>query len=166
MPRISAAIAGGQNRCFFLDLIAFSEGTSTSPITQDQGYDIIVTGIDGRHRFDDYFRHPNRAVVVNHSGLISTAAGRYQLLFRYWQAYQKLLNLPDFSPVSQDKIALQQMKEQGALRYIDQGNIATAIMKCSNIWASFPGNLYGQHQTSIQDLLDKFKSLGGTITIP
>ena len=31
----------------FLDLIALSEGTSKAPNTHDDGYDIIVNGIDG-----------------------------------------------------------------------------------------------------------------------
>ena len=30
----------------FLDMIAFAEGTSTSPATRRNGYDVIVTGSD------------------------------------------------------------------------------------------------------------------------
>ena len=51
----------------FLDLIAWSEGTSTSPVTQNQGYDVIVTGVDGPAVFTDYSDHPfadGRAPVV------------------------------------------------------------------------------------------------------
>ena len=29
----------------FLDLISFSEGTCLSPLTKDNGYDVIVAGI-------------------------------------------------------------------------------------------------------------------------
>jgi muramidase (phage lysozyme) len=164
MPRISVADAGGHNRLVFLDLIGFSEGTVTDPVTKDDGYDVIVTGVDGFHRFNDYRDHPNLLVVVNTSGLASTAAGRYQLLHRYWVVYKQQLKLPDFSPVSQDKVALQQIKEQGALASIDVGNIAKAILKCSNIWASFPGNGYGQHQNQVAVLVKKFQELGGIIT--
>ena len=48
------------------------------------------------------------------------------------------LGLKDFSPKSQDAVALQQIKERGALPMID-GDIRQAIDRCSNIWASLPG---------------------------
>ena len=47
--------------------------------------------------------------------LKSTGAGRYQLLSRWWDACRKQLGLKDFSPKSQDAVALQQIKERGAL---------------------------------------------------
>ena len=40
--------------------------------------------------------------------------GRYQLLSRWWDAYQAAWP-EDFSPKSQDAVALQQIKERGAL---------------------------------------------------
>ena len=47
---------------------------------------------------------------------------------------------------SQDAfVALQQIKERGALPMIDRGDIRQAIDRCSNIWASLPGAGYG-HQ--------------------
>ena len=64
-----------------------------------------------------------------------TGAGRYQLLSRWWDAYCKKLGLKDFSPKSQDAVALQQIKERGALPMIDRGDIRQAIDRCSNIWA-------------------------------
>ena len=164
MARISVTEAGGANRLSFLDLIAWSEGTSISPITKDNGYDIIVTGLDGFHRFDDYSHHPNVLVIVNSRGLKSTAAGRYQQIYYWWVKYQRLLKLPDFGPLSQDKCALQQIKEQGALPYIDSGDIATAISKCANIWASFPGNGYGQRQHPLPILITQFRGFGGITT--
>ena len=79
--------------------------------------------------------------------LKSTGAGRYQLLSRWWDAYRKQLGLKDFSPKSQDAVALQQIKERGALPMIDRGDIRQAIDRCSNIWASLPGAGYGQFAT-------------------
>ena len=55
--------------------------------------------------------------------------------------YRKQLGLKDFSPKSQDAVALQQIKERGALPMIDRGDIRQAIDRCSNIWASLPGAL-------------------------
>ena len=61
------------------------------------------------------------------------APGRYQLLSRWWDAYRKQLGLKDFSPKSQDAVALQQIKGRGALPMIDRGDIRQAIDRCSNI---------------------------------
>ena len=43
-------------------------------------------------------------------------------------------------------MALQQIKERGALPMIDRGDIRRAIDRCSNIWASLPGAGYGQFE--------------------
>lgn len=162
MPRITAEQAGGPNVCAFLDTIAVSEGTQNDPVTQDDGYDVLVTGIDGPARFASYATHPNVLVQVNHDGLCSTAAGRYQLLYKYWVYYQAYLHLPDFSPVSQDLIAIQQIRERRALPMLAAGNIAGAIAACSNIWASLPGNTYGQRQNKLQALVEAYQQLGGS----
>ena len=51
--------------------------------------------------------------------------------------------LKDFSPKSQDAVALQQIKERGALPMIDRGRyLGQAIDRCSNIWASLLGAGY------------------------
>ena len=60
-------------------------------------------------------------------------------------AYRKQFGLKDF-PKSQDAVALQQIKERGALPMIDRGDIRQAIDRCSNIWASLPGAGYGQFE--------------------
>ena len=144
----------------FLDLIGWSEGTSTSPVTVNQGYDVIVTGINGPSVFTNYAMHPfelgGGITVREHPLLISSAAGRYQLLARYWRVYKVQLSLPDFSPQSQDAVALQQIKERGGLLLLDAGNVESAIEKCSNIWASFPNSPYGQPTRSMNDLLSKY----------
>lgn len=145
----------------FLDLIAFSERTSTSHLTINNGYDVIVTGVDGPEIFTDYAFHPFASgrpakLIRANPPLRSTASGRYQLLIRWWIRYKVNLNLPDFSPTSQDAVALQQLKEQGAVDLILAGDIEGAIKSCSNIWASFPGNNYGQNAHSIGTLLDKY----------
>ena len=62
----------------------------------------------------DYSDHLAKLVTLNPK-LKSTSAGRYQLLSRWWDAYRKQLGLKDFSPKSQDAVALQQIKERGAL---------------------------------------------------
>ena len=44
-----------------------------------------------------------------------------------------------------DAVALQRIKERGALPMIDRGDIRQAIDRCSNIWASLLGAGYGFH---------------------
>ena len=70
---------------------------------------------------------------------------------------RKQLGLKDFSPKSQDAVALQQIKERGALPMIDRGDIRQAIDRCSNIWASLPGAGYGQFEHKADSLIAKFK---------
>ena len=70
--------------------------------------------------------------------------------------------LEDFSPKSQDAVALQQMR-RGALPMIDRGDIRQAIDRCSNIWASLPGAGYGQFEHKADSLIAKFKEAGGTV---
>ena len=88
----------------------------------------------GRSYRTDYSDHPRKLVTLNPK-LKSTGAWRYQLLSRWWDAYRKQLGLPT-SLRSQDAVALQQIKERGALPMIDRGDIRQAIDRCSNIWAS------------------------------
>lgn len=146
----------------FLDMLAWSEGTDKpGQPTKNHGYDVIVGG----SLFTSYADHPRKLVTLN-PRLKSTAAGRYQLLSRYWDAYRSQLGLKDFSPDSQDAVALQQIKERCALQLIDEGYIRQAIDRCSNIWASLPGAGYGQHEHKIENLLKKFKEAGGFVVEP
>lgn len=145
------------NRKAFLDMIAHSEGTLQ--ITgSDNGYNIVVGGT----LFTEYADHPRRRVKLN-ATLYSTAAGRYQILSKYFDAYKKQLGLPDFSPASQDAIALQMIRECKALDDIDAGRIDVAIYKCRSRWASLPGAGYGQRENKIENLLAAYQSAGGSV---
>ena len=148
----------------FLDLVAWSEGTSRNPLTRNDGYDVIVSGVNGPSIFTDYCDHPfaqGGSVLVRKTptALYSTAAGRYQLLARYWNIYRVELGLADFAPAAQDAVALRQIKERGALLDIEAGEIALAIGLCANIWASLPGNSYGQGGNALPALVAKYEEL-------
>lgn len=148
-------MASDLNRKAFLNMIAHSEGTLGKG---DNGYNVLVGG----KLFSGYADHPRIMVRLNPK-LKSTAAGRYQVLARYFDAYKLKLGLDDFSPASQDAIALQQIKEQGALADVDAGRIETAIRKCANIWASLPGAGYGQHENRLEDLLAAYRQAHGIL---
>ncbi len=165
-----------QNRRAFLDMLAVSEGTSTSPATRNNGYDVIVTGIDKVPEiFSDYSTHPfahgRPSKVINHSGLTSNASGRYQFMLHDWPHYRDMLNLQDatlfpdgaFSPAAQDAWALQLIRERAALPLIDAGNFADAVNRVHNLWASLPGADYGQHENQLANLEKAYLDAGGAL---
>lgn len=65
-----ASLLGGQNMAAFLDVLAYSEGTSTVPSA--------TTATLGRALFHGYDRHPRIAVLTRWGW--SDAAGRYQIM--------------------------------------------------------------------------------------
>ena len=151
------------NQKAFLDMIAFSEIGAALLAVSDNGYNVIVgSTAENPDLMPDYNDHPRKLVTLQ-NGIKSTAAGRYQLLEHWFDAYKKLLNLPDFSPDSQDAIALQQIKECRAIPDIDAGNIYHAIAKCAHIWASLPGANYGQHENKLAALISAYTDAGGTV---
>lgn len=148
-----------RNEKAFLDTLAVSEIGEKLLRNSENGYNVLVGG----KLFHSYADHPRKRVFISQYGLFSTAAGRYQILARYYDAYKKLLKLPDFSPASQDAIALQMIKERGALTDIANGNFGAAVAKCKNIWASLPGAGYGQHENKLADLQNIYLESGGSL---
>ena len=144
----------------FLDMLAWSEGTDNGrrQKTRNHGYDVIV---GGREIFTDYSDHPRKLVTLNPK-LKSTGAGLTSF-FPVGGMPTISNSLKDFSQESQDAVALQQIKERGALPMIDRGDIRQAIDRCSNIWASLPGAGYGQFEHKADSLIAKFKEAGGTV---
>ena len=97
-------------------MLAWSEGTDNGrQKTRNHGYDVIVGG----KLFTDYSDHPRKLVTLNPK-LKSTGAGHTSFFPVGGMPTQQLgLN---FSPKSQDAVALQQI-ERGALPMIDRGDI-------------------------------------------
>ena len=80
------ALAGvTTNRAAFLDMIAFSEIGPDLLAKSDNGYNILC-GSTPAHPllFNSYGDHPRQAMFLPKLGIYSTAAGRYQLLARYF----------------------------------------------------------------------------------
>lgn len=123
----------------FLDLIAWSEigpAMLADPQTDD-GYKVLVGSLPGHLKlFQDYTHHPH---VIN-PALDSSAAGRYQIIYPTFSG----LDLPDFSPESQDLAAIKLIARRGAIDAIVSDNLTQAVHLCSQEWASFPGNNYNQ----------------------
>lgn len=114
------------------------------------------------YQFKDHprigYTYPTKA-----GSITSTAAGAYQFLSKTWDSCQKALSLPDFSPRSQDLGCIFLLKQAGALSAIKAGDFKTAIEKTKRIWASLPGDVYGQGGKNFAQATAFFKQGGGSV---
>ncbi|ALN78600.1 glycoside hydrolase family 24 protein [Lysobacter antibioticus] len=157
MARLSAEQAGGQNVLAFLDMIAHAEGVER--FSEHGGYDVLVGG----GRFTSYAEHPRKMIWLPKYRIHSTAAGRYQFLWRTWNNLRNRLKLPDFGPASQDRGAIELLSETGALADIKKGWVSSAVRKSRKTWASLPDAGYGQREVPLESLLVVYQKAGGQI---
>ena len=154
MAQITAEKAGGRNVVAFLDMLAWSEGTSTIK-GSDDGYNVLVGG----KLFSDYSKHPRVLVPLPRYKISSTAAGRYQFLARTWDAVVTNYGFKGrFIPEAQDLAAIKLLAECKALPAIKTGRIAEAIALAAPIWASLPGAGYGQREHKLAALLGIYEA--------
>jgi muramidase (phage lysozyme) len=152
----------------FLAMLTVSELGPELVAASDRGYNVIV-GSTAAHPIlfpAGYADHPRRIVEFRDKKdrvLKSTAAGAYQILARYFDAYKKELGLKDFSPFSQDLIAIKMIREQHAYDDVLAGRFASAVDKCRNIWASLPGAGYSQNEHTLAYLQGAFAKAGGVL---
>lgn len=94
---------------------------------------------------------------------ISSAAGRYQITLPTYERLRGILKTHGFGPQVQDDMAIQLIKEKGALDLVMGGQVTDALEKCSGIWASLPGSTSGQPQAEIADLIHTYMNEGGSL---
>ena len=124
----------------FLDMLAWSEESDNGrQKTRNHGYDVIV---GGELFLFDYLITPRKLVTLNPNSNQQAPDAT---------SFFPVGGMPTASSWSErllseksDAVALQQIKERGALPMIDRGDIRQAIDRCSNIWASLPGAGYGR----------------------
>ena len=111
----------------------------------------IMVGRHCRRKAILVLDHPHKLVTLNQNSnqRRRTLTGFFPLVGCLPQAAAQ----KDFSPKSQDAVALQQIKERSALPMIDRGDIRQAIDRCNNIWASLPGAGYGQFEHKADSLI-------------
>jgi lysozyme len=145
-----------KNIAAFLKMIRVSEGTAG-----ENGYRTMVGG----GLFSDFTDHPRRLVTITSNGrqITSSAAGAYQMLKRTWDGVKGRLMLTDFSPSSQDRGAIELIRQRGALADVRAGRFADALTKCRKEWASLPGAGYGQPENSVQNLFAAYINAGGSV---
>jgi muramidase (phage lysozyme) len=151
-----AAIAQEANVAAFLAMLTHGEGTAGP-----NGYRTLYGGGLFDH-FADHPRIPVRAVLGGRV-ITSTAAGRYQFLARTWDGVRDALDLPDFSPASQDVAAVYLIRRRGALEDVRAGRFDDAVRKCAKEWASLPGSPYGQPVVSIDRARALYAASGGVL---
>ena len=145
------------NRSAFLDMLAYSEGTSGP-----NGYKTMFGG----RTFESFADHPRVfAPFTDKTGKqnVTSAAGRYQFLAKTWDSLRDKLQLPDFGPESQDAAALELVRQRGALEDVDAGLLESAVRKCAPIWASLPGAGYNQPERKFAQLKGAYIGAGGTV---
>lgn len=124
----------------FLDFLGRAEGAD---------YNTIVGG----KKFQDYSKHPGIVGLKTADG-VSTAAGKYQITKTTYDSLAPRLGISDFSPASQDKVALALIDQKGAMEDVVSGNFKSAIKKLGGTWASLPSSTYKQPKRS-WDWVDK-----------
>lgn len=140
----------------YLNMLAASEGTANQG---DNGYNIMFRG----GKINSYNAHPNqRHEYIDKQGRkgVSTAAGRYQFLYSTYMGTAKKLGITDFSPESQDKVAIALMLERG-VDFNNGADLATNVNKINNTWTSLTGSTLGAQYHSQRDpqfLLDAFNN--------
>lgn len=133
----------------FLEVIKYAEGGA--------GYDTLF----GYGTFHSYERHPN--VRVPFRDTFSTAAGPYQINWPTYRDFAERLGLSDFTPETQDRIAVEIIRSEGALDDVYAGRFADAIAKLGGRWASFPSSPADQPVRPLATLLAVFVKAGGTL---
>lgn len=152
-----------KNVAAFLQMIRAGEGTDGAV-----GYRALFTYHPVKNPgmlFDSFEDHPRRKITGTFKGgltLTSTAAGAYQFLERTWDECAAALDLPDFSPASQDAAAVYLIKRRGALADVKAGRFDAAVAKCAREWASLPGSPYGQPVKTLDQARAVYEANGGS----
>lgn len=147
------------NVAAFLKAIAAAEGG---------GYDFKYGALKGRSndrwRFTDMSTHPGPGIDGR-----TTAAGMYQITRPTWEHHGAKLGLRDFSPRTQDLIAVEILRSLGVIEAIKAGDLADVMPKVARTWAALPkgpgqGNHYpSQGYMKFDDFLAAYQAGGGRV---
>jgi muramidase (phage lysozyme) len=144
----------------FLVAIAESEGGSYHA---KYGYGWAPGFQSGKWTFTDESTHPGAGY-----GGKTTASGMYQITIATWSEYAGKMGLTDFTPNTQDLIAVDILRTLGVIDKIKAGDIPGAMPKAATRWAALPEgpgkkNHYPpQPYAEYPKFLESYKSAGGT----
>lgn len=159
-PAVVASDLENENVRAFLMMTRLCEGTEGI-----NGYRMMF----GKKLFNGFEAHPN--VLVKFKRLDggeskTTAAGAYQFLFRTWEMVRVRLGLSSFSPINQDRAAIELIRLRGALVDVKAGRWLDAVRKCSPEWASLPfaPAEYSQPKRDVEYARQAYLSNGGKLS--
>lgn len=142
----------------FLKTIADAEGG---------GYDFKYGAVKGKKndpwRFTDYSTHPG----PGRDG-VTTASGMYQINKVTWQDHgARRMGLTDFTPETQDLIAVSMLNGLGVIGKIKDGDIEAGVSQASKLWAALPQGpgMTGRHNQpyiEFKRFEATYKAAGGT----
>lgn len=142
-----------------LDTIAYAEGTLKYG---NDGYRILFGGT----RFTSFERHPRTRSCLNRGGkeLCTTAAGRYQIQWPTWDYFMSIRNINkqcgdlSFTPLNQDRVALQAIIDCDALKLLDREAIPfeDLFARLGRTWSSMPGAKWGYVVYTVRQLQNVF----------
>jgi muramidase (phage lysozyme) len=170
-PAAVDSTTAGINARAFLEMLKFSEGVAPGL----DGYRTLFGGALFDNGFIDHPRIAKQFTDGAGRRLWTSAAGAYQFMavspiptggatrVNTWDTLQRRLQLPDFGPDSQDRAALDLVRERGALADVQAGRLALAIQKCAPVWASLPGAGYAQKERKINTLFAAYAENGGNL---
>lgn len=142
----------------FIGAIAIAEGGD---------YNLKFGGIKGKKndkwQFSDYSTHPGAG-----SDGRTTAAGMYQINKDTRKEMAGKMGLTDFSPETQDLIAVELLRSTGVIDEIIFGNVDKALSAASRRWAALPqgpgkGSRYNQPYMKYEDLIATYQANGGSL---
>jgi muramidase (phage lysozyme) len=143
----------------FLKAIADAEGG---------GYDFKYGAVKAKRkdpwRFVDYSTHPG----TGYDG-VTTAAGMYQINRATWQDHgESRMGLTDFTPETQDLIAVSILRGHGVIDKIKDGDIEAGVSQASKPWAALPmgrgqAGRHDQPHVTFERFETAYKAAGGSI---
>lgn len=136
------------------NVLAFLRAIRAGESSQsDTAYNMLVYG----GTFSDMSTHPKIFKPIPGSALKTSAAGAYQITYTTWLWLSVLAGVDDFTPASQDLMAVAYLRKIGALADIVAGNYAAAAEKCRPVWEAFI-------VPSLKDRIDvAYLTYGGTL---
>lgn len=154
-----------RNEAALLYAIRMAEGTAP-----DEGYRALFGWRPGNGKtFASYDTHPKQFFNYTdraNNTIRTSAAGAYQITWTTFDAlcrkYPEFAGR-DFSPATQDAMALTLIKERGALADVRAGRFETAIRKIRPVWASLPGAGVNQPERSLAYVTQAYINAGGVL---
>ncbi|HET6332789.1 MAG TPA: FG-GAP-like repeat-containing protein [Polyangiales bacterium] len=149
-PLNAASVASPVERAM-LDTIAWTEGTRGHG---KDGYNVTFA----YRYFDSCEEHPNLKICSG--SLCSTAAGRYQFLYKTFTG----LKLPNFWPEQQELGALELIERRGVDlpdAPMTATQFANALDRLSYEWSSLPPGRYGTPRHTLSEIRAEYCQLAG-----